>query len=291
MQFAIAGYSDVGRVKETNQDSYVAKVASTNFGDVALVAVADGMGGLNKGELASATVARVLSTWFSEKLPTSLETMGSSVEGFDRFVEGQWAGIVQDLNLHIMRYGLQNQIALGTTLTAMLAIGARYTIIHVGDSRAYEIDENSVQQITEDQTFVHREVAAGRMSAQEALTHPQRNVLLQCIGSSKEVRPQVVHGVLRPGANYLLCSDGFRHVLTDDELVQKFSGQAIAAVSPEHTTAPAVSPQVSADDARAPFVTRAQAALADAVNLVMERKERDNITACLLGVRKGGEAW
>lgn len=263
MRFVAAGCTDIGRVKETNQDSYVIKVAQTDLGDVALVAVADGMGGLSKGELASATVVRRLSEWFETKLPMSLEVMDTSVEGFEQFVEGQWSGLVQDLNMLIMRHGMSERMNLGTTLTAMLCIGARYSIVHVGDSRAYEIAPSKIVQLTEDQTFVKREVDAGRMTPQEALVHPQRNVLLQCIGSSKEVKPVVTHGTLDRGATYLLCSDGFRHVLTDDELRAKLAPDALDWENPESDLAP-------------------EKVLRRTIDLVMDRKENDNITAVLL---------
>ena len=120
-----------------------------------------------------------------------------------------------------MKYGMKNRMNLGTTLTARLAIGARYSIIHVGDSRVYEIaSDHQVTQMTEDQTYVHREILAGRMTPEEAAVHPKRNVLLQCIGSSKTVTPQVVHGNIQKDACYLLCSDGFRHMITDDDLAK-----------------------------------------------------------------------
>lgn len=272
MEFEGAGCTDVGRVKETNQDSYIIKIADTNLSDVALVAVADGMGGLDKGELASATAVRTLSGWFDDKLPLSLEAMESSVGGFEQFVEGQWNGLVQELNLKIMRHGMHDRMNLGTTLTALLAIGGRYSIVHVGDSRAYEITDASVRQLTEDQTFVKREMDAGRMTAEEALVHPQRNVLLQCLGSSKEVVPVIVHGNLTKGATYLLCSDGFRHVLTDDELREALSPCALDA----------------AVEAAESYEEAYRRVLAGLTKLVMDRKERDNITAVILRAREGG---
>ncbi len=279
MKFEGAGYTDVGRVKETNQDSYLIKIAETaEMGDVALVAVADGMGGLAKGELASATAIRMLSDWFEEKLPLSLEAMDSSVSGFEQFVEGQWNGLVQELNLKIMRYGMRDKINLGTTLTAMLAIGGRYSIMHVGDSRAYEIEDGGVVQLTDDQTFVKREVEAGRMTPEEALTHPQRNVLLQCLGASKEVRPEMIHGNLKKSATYLLCSDGFRHVLTDNDLFERLSVTALAKNDAGCGTG---------DQNESGDVVRLRAVLRDITQLVMDRKERDNITAVALIIQEG----
>ena len=272
MRFMATGCTDVGRIKETNQDSYLIKIAQTDFGDVALVAVADGMGGLAKGELASATVVRRLSEWFETKLPQSLEAMGASVDGFEQFVEGQWNGLVQDLNLMIMRHGKSEGMNLGTTLTAMLCIGARYSIVHVGDSRAYEITTGGISQLPEDQTFVKREVDAGRMTPEEALVHPQRNVLLQCIGSSKEVKPVIAHGTLTRGAAYLLCSDGFRHVLTNDELRETLGPDRLdwaGEGDPQNEAAPSN-------------------VLRRTINLVMSRKENDNITAVLLQTMEGG---
>ena len=267
MRFEGTGVTDVGTYKETNQDAYLLRIAQTDaLGDVALVAVADGMGGLAKGELASATVIRLLAEWFESKLPLSLEAMDTSVSGFEQFVEGQWNGIVQDLNLQIMRYGMRNKISLGTTLTAMLAIGGRYSIVHVGDSRAYEITDTSVVQLTEDQTFVKREIDAGRLTPEEARTHPQRNVLLQCLGASKEVRPAIIHGNLKRDATYLLCSDGFRHVLSDDDIREglSWSGLGLAEGEPQRH-APAL-----------------RGALERLVDLVKQRQERDNITAVAL---------
>lgn len=118
-----------------------------------------------------------------------------------------------------MRYGKKNHMNLGTTLTVILFVGARYSFVHVGDSRIYEITyAGKVKQLTEDQTFVHREILAGRMTEEEAANHPKRNVLLQCIGSSKKVEPEVGHGNVKKGSSYLLCSDGFRHCLSSDQI-------------------------------------------------------------------------
>lgn len=322
MLFEVTGFSSVGRVKDTNQDSFLAKVAQTPLGDVAMVAVADGMGGLKKGELASASVMRRFSEWFEMRLPVLLETMGSSVEGFERAVEGQWDGLIQDLNLELLRYGFGQSMNLGTTLTAMLSVGARYSIAHVGDSRAYEIANGSLVQLTEDQTFVKREVDAGRITPKEALTHPRRNVLLQCIGASKEVRPQFVHGSLRKGAIYLLCSDGFRHEVAEHELSSMFSPAALEGLSwdiPDALDLRRLAEEPPDQDAW--LARKAQASLPgdddhlnysaqldqcvqsgqpmrafvslegfvagrlqETIGLVMKRGERDNVTAVLLKV-------
>lgn len=221
MRFFSTGFTDIGIRKKSNQDSYCIKIADTEIGQVALVAVADGMGGLQKGELASSYAIKELSNWFEEKLPQSLEIMNNSTSGLESFLTGQWSGIVQELNLKIMSYGKDNHMKLGTTLTVLLVVGARYSIVHVGDSRVYEINSSGkVKKLTEDQTFVRREISEGRMTEEEAAIHPKRNVLLQCIGSSKKVEPEVVHGNLKKDACYLVCSDGFRHQLSDSQIAE-----------------------------------------------------------------------
>ena len=261
MKFRSAGATNVGTTKKTNQDSYLIKIAETELGDVALIAVCDGMGGLAKGELASAEVIHALSDWFENKLPILLETLSSSVEGLESSVEGQWGGLVQDLNIAIMRYGTSEQINLGTTLTAMLFVGGRYSILHVGDSCAYEITADEAKQLTTDQTYVAQEIEAGRMTEEEAKVHPQRNVLLQCVGSSVEVVPEIKHGFLNKQATYLVCSDGFRHVLDEGELIDAFKKQSLE-------------PLWSKDEV--------QSEISKTIDIVMERGEQDNITAVVL---------
>ena len=88
-------------------------------------------------------------------------------------------------------------------------------IVHVGDSRVYQID-SALNQLTTDQTFVAREVSKGNMTIEQAKVDKRRNLLLQCVGASKVVEPQVLLGTTKKGA-YMLCSDGFRHEIRRTE--------------------------------------------------------------------------
>lgn len=89
--------------------------------------------------------------------------------------------------------------------------------MNVGDSRVYKIDGQGMTQLTKDQTFVQKEIDAGRMTPDEARVHPQRNVLLQCVGASEVIIPEFTQGEYKSGEVYMLCSDGFRHVITEEE--------------------------------------------------------------------------
>jgi len=268
MHFEGTGYTDAGRVREINQDSYLVKIANTNLGQVALIAVADGMGGLAEGEYASSVAIHTLATWFDKQLPYELQGLGGARADFEKWATGQWRTLTDDINAKIKDYGKRKRISLGTTLTAMLVVNRRYSIVHIGDSRAYEISEQAATQLTVDQTFVKREIDAGRMTPEEALVHPQRNVLLQCLGASDDMEPVIINGNVNQQATYLICSDGFRHVLTSDELRAGLN--------------PAV---IGAYQRRGGFNSVPQAmesVLRQMTELVKERKERDNITSVLL---------
>lgn len=205
--------TDIGIKKTTNQDSIALEIAQTNYGKAILLIVCDGMGGLEKGEVASSTVITQMIQWFKERFPLLI----NKVVDMDR-LKLDWETIILNLNKRIMEYGVENGIKLGTTLTMMLIFEGRYYIVHVGDSRAYEITNDSIDIITKDQTFIAREIELGRMTAQEALNDPRRNMLLQCIGASNVLEPAYYQGDIKENVVYMLCSDGFRHLIQADEI-------------------------------------------------------------------------
>lgn len=110
---------------------------------------------------------------------------------------------------------------MGTTFTGILFVGDQYVIAHVGDTRVYQITSD-MKQLTTDQTFVAREVSRGTMTLEQALQDKRRNMLLQCVGASNIVEPQVLTGKTVKGA-YMLCSDGFRHEITEREMYESLN--------------------------------------------------------------------
>ena len=214
MEFLIAGNTDVGITKKTNQDSYWVKMLETPCGKMAFGIVCDGMGGLEKGELASATLLYAFNEWVEKKLIDVCKS------GFsDSVIREQWCAITIEVSNKLMDYGKKNNIKLGTTLAAILVTQERYYIVNVGDSRIYEITaENGAVQLTKDQTFVAREIESGRMTPEQAAVDSRRNVLLQCVGASEQVYPEMFYGVPKKDALYMLCSDGFRHEITSGEI-------------------------------------------------------------------------
>ena len=215
MNFIISANTDVGIAKDTNQDSLTSMVLNTAQGRMVFCVLCDGMGGLAKGEVASASVINAFRNWALTELP---KMCMAPLE--DSQIRSQWEQLVTNQNQLIKTYGGRHGVRLGTTVVAMLLTQTRYYILNVGDSRAYEIREG-VRQLTADQTFVAREVALGHMTEEEAHTDSRRSVLLQCVGASEDVYPDMFFGDVKPDAVYMLCSDGFRHEITEQEIYEK----------------------------------------------------------------------
>lgn len=216
MRYKATADTDIGISKSTNQDSVLIKHASTEIGEVLLAVVCDGMGGLEKGELASATVIRAFSKWFDEELPFELESVDMQVIG------AKWSLLLKELNVQIMEYSKNHRIdGVGTTFSGILFVDDQYVIGHVGDTRVYHIG-STLTQLTTDQTFVAREISRGTLTPEQAKTDKRRNMLLQCIGASRVVEPQIICGKAEKGA-YMICSDGFRHEITESEIYESLN--------------------------------------------------------------------
>lgn len=216
MEYAATYNTDIGIRKSTNQDSVAIRIMDTPDGQVAFAIVCDGMGGLAKGELASKEVITSFCRWFDEEFVSQIADGSFSALR----LRDDWNGIIQTENRLLGIYGSDNNIMLGTTVSAILMYKEDFFIVHVGDSRVYELS-NDVRILTKDQTFVAREIAAGRMTPDEAKVDPRRSVLLQCVGASATVTPDFLKGKIQSNAVYFVCSDGFRHQISEQEIMEK----------------------------------------------------------------------
>ena len=216
MNYIVSATTDIGISKKTNQDSMNVKVMTINGEKLVLAVLCDGMGGLEKGEVASATVIKAFHDWTVNVLP------GLYVNGLtEDAIRQQWTDLIVSCNEKIKLYGKRSAISLGTTITALLLAKGRYYVVNVGDSRTYEI-YTGADSITKDQTVVAREVELGILTEEQAMTDSRRSVLLQCIGASEVVYPEFFFGDEKKDAVYMLCSDGFRHEISPEELYAYF---------------------------------------------------------------------
>lgn len=212
MNFIVSASTDIGIKKDTNQDSYNVQVLSTPQGKMVFAVLCDGMGGLSKGEVASASLVNAFTKWSLHRLPLLCRT-----EIQDSAIRSDWVGIVTEFNEKIKNYGKRSGVDMGTTVTSILITPKRYYILNVGDTRAYEIAD-SVRVLTKDQTVVAREIELGHLTEEEAKTDSRRSVLIQCVGASDAVYPDMFFGDTKTNAVYMLCSDGFRHEISADEI-------------------------------------------------------------------------
>ncbi|XVS64509.1 protein phosphatase 2C domain-containing protein [Actinosynnema sp. CA-299493] len=205
-----AARSDRGLVRSNNQDSV--------YAGPRLLALADGMGGHAAGEVASKVVIAALA-------PLDDDEPGDDLLGQLRDAVIAGNGAISEL--------VQSDPDLdgmGTTLTAVLFAGSRLGMVHIGDSRAYMLRNGTFTQITHDDTFVQSLIDEGRITEEEAATHPQRSLLLRAL-TGHEVEPRLMVREARPGDRYLLCSDGLSGVVsmeTLDEAIRIPDPQACA---------------------------------------------------------------
>ncbi|MFD8619833.1 Stp1/IreP family PP2C-type Ser/Thr phosphatase [Streptomyces sp. NPDC059513] len=207
LSLRFAAGSHKGMIREGNEDS--------GYAGPRLLAIADGMGGQAAGEVAS---SEVIST---------LVQLDDDVPGSD--ILTSLATAVQQANdqLRVMVEEDPQLEGMGTTLTALLWTGQRLGLVHVGDSRAYLLRDGVLTQITQDHTWVQRLVDEGRITEEEATTHPQRSLLMRALGSGDHVEPDLSIREVRAGDRYLICSDGLSGVVshqTMEETLASYQG-------------------------------------------------------------------
>ena len=193
MRVDVGSATDIGRVRERNEDSMLV--------DPPLYVVADGMGGHRGGQVASQVALEAM-----EGLAT--EGQGSLADHVRRANRAVWDRSIEDERLSGM----------GTTLTAARIDGGSALIAHVGDSRAYLLRDGSLQQLTTDHTLVARMVRSGEITEAEAEVHPHKNVLTRALGTDEDVQVDEDSIALVDGDRLLLCSDGLTGMVTEDQI-------------------------------------------------------------------------
>jgi len=198
LELRYAVRSDVGLLREGNEDSA--------YAGPRLLAVADGMGGHAAGEVASAVAIAALADLDDDMPQSELKIALSTAVAHANQI------------LHDMVSADPSIGGMGTTLTAMLWSGNKVALCHIGDSRAYVLSGGEFQQITHDHTLVQSLVDDGRISPDEAATHPQRSLLLRALDGTSEAEPDLSILDARAGDRYLLCSDGLSGVVSEETL-------------------------------------------------------------------------
>ncbi|MBM7458787.1 PP2C family protein-serine/threonine phosphatase [Rhodococcus coprophilus] len=192
-----AARSDRGLVRSNNEDSV--------YAGARLLALADGMGGHAAGEVASQLMIAALAHLDDD------EPGGDLLGKLDSAVREGNASIADQVDEEPELDGM------GTTLTAILFAGSKLGLAHIGDSRAYLLRDDQLTQITRDDTFVQSLVDEGRITAEQAHTHPQRSLIMRAL-TGAEVEPTLTVREARAGDRYLICSDGLSDVVSDETI-------------------------------------------------------------------------
>lgn len=194
--------TDVGRARERNEDSYYA-------GDY-VFAVADGLGGHNAGEVASRLAVEPLAAFDRAVEGTPDDRLAEALE---RAVDAANRAVYQRAQNDAKVRGM------GTTLTAIAISNGSAHLAHVGDSRCYLIRGGEITQLSSDHTLVARMVQEGKLTPEQAETHPQRSILTRALGAEPEIDVDTLEIQLAPGDRLILCSDGLSSVIDDDQIL------------------------------------------------------------------------
>ena len=199
----VSASSETGSVRAVNEDSFIAEPP--------VFVVADGMGGHDRGDRASQTVAAVLrERLLGERLPTAADVLAAITEANDAV-----RALTSELGVPLVS---------GTTLSGMILVGgdngvaSHWMTINVGDSRLYTWDEHTLEQLTVDHSAVQELLDAGTITEAAARVHPERNVITRAVGASAAIEPDVWLIPVLSSESFLICSDGLTKELDDTEI-------------------------------------------------------------------------
>lgn len=209
--FIYGCFSDKGKGRE-NQDVYLIEINR----NILTFAVADGMGGYEFGrETAKITIDAI------KKEIGVCEN--NSIDYLYYLLQSKYIQI----NDYVYNFGIEKSIKMGTTLSMINIINDRYLLSNVGDTRIYNIRNSAIKTISKLQNVASQEYEMGKITLEEYKKHKQKNVLTQCIGIDKVIKPYFVHDYIEKGDIFILCSDGVYNFLTEEYLKDKLTNHSI----------------------------------------------------------------
>ena len=207
--------SDIGKVREMNQDAYY---ISDSLSEVKLYLLADGMGGYKGGEIASQLAVKCAKNYIENNFVETPKDRESLIQLV--------ASSMEYANMVVYEKSKENKEfeGMGTTLEVCLIYNNKAYIGHIGDSRIYRIRKNFIRKLTQDHSYVQKLVKDGTITKEEAEVHPKKNMLLKALGCNAFVEPDVaVKGFLRDDI-ILMCSDGLTNMVKQQDIFEIASG-------------------------------------------------------------------
>jgi protein phosphatase len=201
--------SDLGLVRTINEDSYFIRANEDNLPNVFIIA--DGMGGHNAGEIASATAAK-----YSGELFISKNSELANVENIlDTIVD-----VMNHTNTKVFNMSKEKKenSGMGTTLITVVLIDRKLYIGHIGDSRLYKVSDNNIIRITTDHSLVEELVKSGSLTREEAERHPKRNIITRALGCADSIEVDTYIEEVKEDDIILMCTDGLNNMVLEDEI-------------------------------------------------------------------------
>lgn len=200
--------TDTGRVRSENQDAFFAGHLSDH---AAFAVVCDGMGGANAGNIASATAVKSIADYISKSYRGAM-----TVQEMEKVVQNAITSAnieLYDLSLKHAKYN-----GMGTTVVLAAVIGDEAVIAHVGDSRVYLAEGETITQLTRDHSVVQSLIESGKITPEDAKVHPRKNIITRALGAEEQVAVDLTVAHLNEGAALLLCSDGLTNYVEPAEI-------------------------------------------------------------------------
>ncbi len=205
--------TDIGKIRETNQDMSYGEVISES---IAWTVVCDGMGGTNGGDIASKTAANEIKEILNSELKEDLEQQN---------IKYILENAVKNANSIIFDMAQKDETLkkMGTTVVLCVVYNDSLHVIHAGDSRAYILNNSEIKQITTDHSIVQEMVNSGEITKEQAQTHPQKNIITRAVGIHEIVEPEYKQITLDKECLILLCTDGLTNYLNDEEIQEIYA--------------------------------------------------------------------
>jgi protein phosphatase len=206
--------TDVGRARDHNEDDFY-----LSQGDEALCVVADGMGGHQSGEVASAMAIKSMVEYYRESMDAGSADSDVNGESVD-IIRRRLVQAIQAANSAVFEAASENEIyhGMGTTIVSGYFTGEGVYLAHIGDSRAYRFRDGSLEQQTTDHSLANEYVRMGILSDEDLEFFPYKNVITRACGLSEEVEVACSYNPVSPGDIYLLCTDGLTDMVEPDEI-------------------------------------------------------------------------
>lgn len=244
--------TDIGNVKKVNQDAILCKIESIDESEFGLFVVCDGLGGLDCGEIASKKTVEYFEEWWNTKLKLIIRSKNN-----EKLIRLYLEEVLIKSNNELMKLSTEMNSKLGTTASALFIFNNNYYIVHIGDSRIYEVNSR-LAQLTED----HSQYEMLRKQGIKNLDSVKRNVLTQCIGVNEELDILYKKGKISKDTNFLICSDGFHNKMEVKSVINKLKESSKNIKSEE-----------------------LQSICKALIHEVKEKGERDNITAIIVNIK------